>query len=425
MMMIRDPDSTDEPAGEGPEPDRPAARGVSLLANVLYRSDPCVDGVAAIAARPGAIPHVIRRPARSRNGLTGRRKRHTRPRRQVPSSRPPDEPPGQRTYREDEVEGTEGASMTDDLDALKARVDLVETVRRDVELKRRGADEHWGCCPFHREKTPSFKVSARRQNYRCFGCGAHGDVIDYLAQRDGLSMGEAIRRLRELAGATSPATAPSCRPGRQPPAEAPPDPVPDPEVERRRALAQEIWRQSETITDGPPFDYLTERRGITAWDDDRLRWHPTCPWQGGTAGCIVVPITDHATGCTIGLWRIRPVMNGPVERRGLGPTKDNAARLFWAEGPELVIAEGVEDALAAHALTGFPAWAALSAGNMSELILPVRFRAITIFADADAVGTGHAAALARRLEREGRAVRLRRPRWTKDVNDILLARRVG
>jgi len=317
--------------------------------------------------------------------------------------------------------------MTDDLDALKARVDLVETVRRDAELKRRGADEHWGRCPFHREKTPSFKVSARRQDYRCFGCGAHGDVIDYLAQRDGLSTSEAIRRLRELAGAASSATAPRDRPGRRPPAEAPPDPAPDPEVEHRRALAQAIWRQSETITDGLPLIYLTDRRGITIWDDDRLRWHSTCPWGRTKVGCIVACVTDHATGYVTAIWRIWPSMTEPMKdrRMALGPVKGSAARLFWAEGPELVIAEGVEDALAAHALTGLPAWAALSAGNMAELILPARFRAITIFADADAVGTGHAAALARRLEREGRAVRLRRPRWTKDVNDILLARRVG
>jgi hypothetical protein len=62
---------------------------------------------------------------------------------------------------------------------------------------------------------------------------------------------------------------------------------------------------------------------------------------------------------------------------------------------------------------------------MAELILPERFREVTIFADADTVGIGHAAALARRLQREGRVVRLRRPRWAKDANDILLTRRAG
>jgi hypothetical protein len=96
-MMLDTTDSTNEPAGEGPEPDRPAARGVFRLANVRYRSDPRVDGVAAIAARPPAARHHLsRRPARVRNGLTGRRTRRTRPRRLAQGSRPPDEPPGPR-----------------------------------------------------------------------------------------------------------------------------------------------------------------------------------------------------------------------------------------------------------------------------------------------------------------------------------------
>jgi DNA primase len=306
-------------------------------------------------------------------------------------------------------------AQPEDLGALKARVDLVAIVRRHVDLKRRGRDGEWGRCPLHGEKTPSFKVGASRQTYHCFGCGAKGDAIDFVAAIERVSKGEAIKRLREIVGDEK------AKPAR--PAERPPPP--DARAEKNRERAQEIWRQTETVPDGLPFDYLTRRRGITVWDGDRLRWHPACPWQGGTAGCIVACVNDHATSYTTAIWRIRPTMDGPIERRGLGPVKHNAARLFWASGNELLIAEGVEDALAAHALTGLPAWAALSAGNMAELILPERFREVTIFADADTVGIGHAAALARRLQREGRVVRLRRPRWAKDANDILLTRRAG
>jgi hypothetical protein len=73
-----------------------------------------MDGVAVITTSPpGTRPHLSRRPARARNGLTGKRNRRTRPCRQAPSSRPPDEPSGQRTHREDEAEGTEGAGMAD------------------------------------------------------------------------------------------------------------------------------------------------------------------------------------------------------------------------------------------------------------------------------------------------------------------------
>jgi putative DNA primase/helicase len=231
-------------------------------------------------------------------------------------------------------------------------------------------------------------------------------------------------------GATGSERGLGCRPGhrrRPPPPQAPPDPAPDLEAEHRRERAQEIWRQTEAIADGPPLDYLSQRRGVAVWDCDRVRWHPRCPWQGGTAGCIVCPVTDHGTGYTTAIWRIRPIMDGPVERRGLGPVKHNAARLFDAPGPELVIAEGIEDALAAHTLFGgVPAWASLSAGNLAALILPPRIQQVLILADRDKpkedgrqVGLEAAYELARRLRREGRSAEVRWSRIGKDANDVL------
>jgi hypothetical protein len=192
-------------------------------------------------------------------------------------------------------------------------------------------------------------------------------------------------------------------------------------------LAQQVWRETEAIADGLPFDYLTRRRGIAVWGCDRVRGHPRCPWKGSTTGCIVVPITDHATGYVVGIWRIRPTMGGPVERRGLGPTKGNAARLFDAPGPELIVTEGVEDALAAHALFGgVPAWAALSASNMAMLILPPRIEQVLILADRDEpkedgrqVGLEAAHELAQRLRAEGRGAEVRWSRIGKDANDAL------
>jgi putative DNA primase/helicase len=225
-------------------------------------------------------------------------------------------------------------------------------------------------------------------------------------------------------------------PGHRHPVEpAPPDPV----IERKRELAQETYRQSEPITGGQPFAYLTECRGITVWDRDRVRWHPACPAkldEDGTVlwrkGCIVCPVTHHATGCVTAIWCIQPVMVGKVPRWGLAPVKGHAARLFDAPGPQLVVAEGVEDALSAHILHGIPAWAALSAGNMVELILPPRFKEILILADKDEpdangrrIGLDNAHKLARRLRAEGRHVLVRKPKALKDANDVLRALRAG
>jgi putative DNA primase/helicase len=142
-------------------------------------------------------------------------------------------------------------------------------------------------------------------------------------------------------------------------------------------------------------------------------------------------VTDHATGCTREIWCIRPVLAGKVPRWGLGPSKGNAARLFWAPGPKLIVAEGVEDALAAHVQQdGLPAWAALNAENMKTLMLPPRIREVLIVADHDEPkrdgrrpGLEGAWALAKRLRAEGRSAEVR---WTtshKDPNELLLAQR--
>lgn len=310
-----------------------------------------------------------------------------------------------------------GRDDEEGLAGLKARADIAEIVRRhDVELEPRGG-ELWGRCPFHEERTPSFKVDRGRQRFICFGCGRRGDALDFLAAVENLDAAGAVRRLRELVGA--PGVVP------RPPSRVPAVAVADPAAGLRRDLARAIWRRSEAITDGLPYRYLVERRGLGCWDPDRLRWHPECPWRGGTAGCLVAPINDHATGLVVGVWRILPVLGGEVRRRGLGPTRGNAARLFPAPGRQVVIAEGVEDAIAAHELTGLPAWAALSAGNMAGLVLPSRFLEVLILADADDTGRTNAHALATRLRAGGREAKVLRPAAGKDANDVLRAARTG
>lgn len=81
-----------------------------------------------------------------------------------------------------------------DTRALLGGVDLAELVGRYVSLKKNGA-EFEGCCPFHTEKSPSFKVNPAKQFYHCFGCGAHGDAIKFLQDYRGLSFVDACREL--------------------------------------------------------------------------------------------------------------------------------------------------------------------------------------------------------------------------------------
>ena len=89
------------------------------------------------------------------------------------------------------------------LDEFKARLPLVDIVARHVRLTRRGR-EHLGLCPFHREKTPSFTVSEGKGFYHCFGCGQHGNAIDFVMALEALDFPQAIQRLAELTGLPAP-----------------------------------------------------------------------------------------------------------------------------------------------------------------------------------------------------------------------------
>ena len=79
------------------------------------------------------------------------------------------------------------------------RTDVLKIIEPYVQMKKLGQD-HVGLCPFHKEKTPSFTVSSKKQFYHCFGCGANGDAIGFLLGHVGLSFPEAIRQLATDAG---------------------------------------------------------------------------------------------------------------------------------------------------------------------------------------------------------------------------------
>src|ERR1700690_2136264 len=79
------------------------------------------------------------------------------------------------------------------LEEIRRRTDLVQLVGRRVKLVRRGGGQvMWGCCPFHSEKSPSFKVENVRHSYKCFGCGAGGDAFKWLMETEGVGFPESV-----------------------------------------------------------------------------------------------------------------------------------------------------------------------------------------------------------------------------------------
>jgi DNA primase len=79
---------------------------------------------------------------------------------------------------------------------LVARADIVDVVGRRVQLKQAGKD-HKGLCPFHDEKTPSFTVSPSKGFFKCFGCGAYGNAIDFIMRYENRAFPEAVEILAE------------------------------------------------------------------------------------------------------------------------------------------------------------------------------------------------------------------------------------
>ncbi len=93
----------------------------------------------------------------------------------------------------------------DFVEQLKSSIDIVKVVGEYVRLRRVGATGRYlGLCPFHQEKTPSFNVNQSRQFYKCFGCGAGGDVLKFVMEVDGLTFPETLKLLSERHGIPMP-----------------------------------------------------------------------------------------------------------------------------------------------------------------------------------------------------------------------------
>src|SRR5438270_324132 len=87
---------------------------------------------------------------------------------------------------------------------LKEQADIVRVIGDYVKLKKAGAQNFSGICPFHQEKTPSFFVHATRQFFHCFGCGVSGDVFSFVQKIENVTFPEAVRMVAQKLGIALP-----------------------------------------------------------------------------------------------------------------------------------------------------------------------------------------------------------------------------
>lgn len=147
---------------------------------------------------------------------------------------------------------------------LRQRVSLTDVVSKHVRLLRKGR-MMMGLCPFHGEKTPSFSINPSRGTYHCFGCGARGDVIDFVRQHTRTSFSDAVMT---LAGSV----------GMELPKETNESTLQDHAIkEMWRAMEMACqWFQTQLKGNGAAQDYLN-KRGITSEEIKRFRigWAPS------------------------------------------------------------------------------------------------------------------------------------------------------
>ena len=91
----------------------------------------------------------------------------------------------------------------DIIEEVRMKNDIVDVVSQYVKLNRRG-NTYFGLCPFHNEKTPSFSVTPSKQMYYCFGCGAGGNVYNFVMEYENYTFVEALQHLADRAGVQLP-----------------------------------------------------------------------------------------------------------------------------------------------------------------------------------------------------------------------------
>ena len=288
-----------------------------------------------------------------------------------------------------------------------------------VELKRAG-NEWKGLCPFHGERSPSFTVYASDRRFCCFGCGAEGDVLDFVRQAYGVRLIEAIEmldagELRELVGKLPP-------------------PAPRRDL---RAVADRIVKGSVPIEGTPAAAYLRSR-GITMPLPHTLRFArlapPKQPDDNGVRAangssplpCLVSVVTDP-DGRLVGIQRTYLTKDGRKAATTDGKVKYSLGMVAGGAiqlGPPaetVIVTEGLEDGLSLAQELGQSVWVAAGTKMLPQMTMPSIAREVVIGADGDEAGERAAQAASAAFRDAGLSVRIMRPPLpAKDWNDVLM-----
>lgn len=270
--------------------------------------------------------------------------------------------------------------MALDIDAIRAAHSVQAVAGAVVKLTRAG-NEWKGCCPLHADRSPSFTVFDGGTRYQCFGCGAGGDVLDFVQALHGVSLREAADM---LTGGNLPSVTV--------------EPVADVDSGERMEEARAIWRAAQPVGGTLAETYLRSR-GLHLPIPDcirfaRLRYGKRGPEHPVLVACVAGPDNRFS-----GITRIYLAANGmgkaavPKAKLSLGRIAGGAVRLAPC-ARSITLCEGIEDGLSVMQRTGRAVWATLGTSNLGRVRFPVPPDEVIIAGDADEAGraAAHAAA---------------------------------
>ncbi|WCT75019.1 CHC2 zinc finger domain-containing protein [Sphingomonas naphthae] len=306
------------------------------------------------------------------------------------------------------------------VEKAKSRYDLSAIIGRHTKLTKAGPRALRGLCMFHQERSPSLHVYDTDGGFHCFGCGASGDVFDFLKAKNGLGFIDAIRWL-DAAALPEVSEAERARQRAED------------EAERAAAidLARTVWRGA-TQAAGSPAEVYARSRGITVPLPPSIRFARTPAWYDAESGEVgpaipaVIGCVQDMSGAFIGIQRIFLSQGGrakakmPNPKKTLGRFKGGALRLGpVAEG--ITSCEGPEDGWTLmQAMPAQSIWVALGTANLASMVLPPEVRHLRIGGDNGAAGRAAVATAAEAHTARGVEVSAFFPEDRyKDFNDAL------
>lgn len=293
-----------------------------------------------------------------------------------------------------------------DLDEIRANHTLPSIVGVSVKLIRAG-NEYKACCPFHADKNPSFTIFSGGQRFHCFGCGASGDVLDYLMRLHKVALRDAAAM---LTGGNLPTVHIAA-----PPAD---------EGSDRIADAKAIWRAAEPAGGTLAETYLRSR-GIGIAIPESIRFTRLRYGATGAEHPVLVAAVASADNKLIGIQRT--YLNGAgtgkaavrKAKLSLGRVSGGAIRLAPC-ARSLIVAEGLEDGLTLQQGLGRAVWVAAGASMLPSMIFPQGVGSVAIGGDNDEAGRLSARKAAEVFAHRGIESRVFFPVNAKDFNAELM-----